>query len=171
MLNPHMEPFGPIFRLHRKPRDGFGGTLVQSSHLYWAEFLRETLGERVVSITNLPAILPYLDRNQDSDFERNDPISSFPKAVEARKAFAKLRGSQAGWYAWAAQHTTSSAERKEMTEAAELAFLQALILCPREELGASPIFKGYSRFLRNQGREGDARSIELIYSGSEADAN
>jgi len=93
MLNPHMEPCGPIFRLHREAREGLGKGLIQANHLYWTDFLQEIFGERVASITNLDAVLLYLDGNYDSDFQSGEAPSSLLKSVEARKAFAKLRGS------------------------------------------------------------------------------
>lgn len=42
--------------------------------------------------------------------------------------------------------------------------MQAIIICPKNELTTFPILKGYLEFLRSRGREKDVARIEQVFS-------
>jgi hypothetical protein len=66
--------------------------------------------------------------------------------------FSKLRSSQAGLYAWRAQHAADDAEKKRMNDAADFAFRQAWALCPHSP---ETVFR-YVNLLTTQDRRADA---------------
>jgi hypothetical protein len=85
--------------------------------------------------------------------------AAFARNEETQKAFSKLRSSIGGLYAWRAGHAASEAEKQRMTREADLAFRQALALCPYSPEAAYR----YVDLLIPQKRKADARLIAKTF--------
>jgi hypothetical protein len=107
----------------------------------------------------------------DKTYERKD-LSGFTGNVrflqdeDSQKIFSKLRSALAGVYAWRVGAVKSiptpgeylapeGAERQRMSDAADLAFRQALALCPY----SPEIVNRYCDYLLAQGRNKDASAV------------
>jgi hypothetical protein len=66
--------------------------------------------------------------------------------------FSKLRSSIAGLYAWRMNQAAAAVEKASMAHEADIAYRQALALCPY----SPDAVKGYSDFLKSLNRDSDA---------------
>ena len=76
----------------------------------------------------------------------------------ACRMFSKERANIADLYVWRMNHPTISEEKERMAEAADLAYRQALALCPYSSEAAA----GYESFLKSRNRDADATLVEAM---------
>jgi hypothetical protein len=130
-MYPYLEPHGLILKLERAPMDELPAEAVRKDHDYWKEYFGRLLGDWLGDETSVRAVCETAERiylRHDLGGFKGDP--SFVRSDDAQKSYSKLRSGIGGVYAWRWQNSSSAAERKRLLPAADLAFRQALALCP-----------------------------------------
>ena len=121
----------------------------------------ELIGDWITEETTVAAVCEFGEkvylRKDLTDF-KGDP--AFAQNEEARKTFAKLRSAIGGLYAWRAEQAQTPGEKQRLTTEADLAFRQALALCP--DLPEA-VFR-YVNLLLAQKRKADARLVAGTFS-------
>jgi hypothetical protein len=152
-MYPHLTPHGFILQLNRAPLESIKAGVIATNDAYWAERLRGMLGDWLRPETSVADVCAFAEKV----FGRRD-LAGFQgdaKYVDneyATKPFSKLRSAQGGLYAWRANNTKDGAEKKRMQRAADFAFRQAFVLCPRLP---EAVFR-YVNLLTQEGRIDDA---------------
>jgi hypothetical protein len=164
---PYLEPHGLIMKINRAPLAELSAETVQADQDYWQPRVQEMIGDWLRPETPLQTVIDFVDKT----YERKD-LSGFtgnPRFLQdedSQKIFSKLRSALAGVYAWRVGAVKSiptpgeyiapeGAERQRMSDAADLAFRQALALCPYSHETVSH----YVDFLVAQGRKKDAIAV------------
>jgi len=161
---PRLTPHGLIFQLNREPVGGLSEADVARDQALWKKLTDEMFGPWLDDQTSLKDICDYAQKyglGKNLDGFKGD--RAFAENAAARKTYSKLRSSQAGLYAWRADHAKDADERKRMYQAADLAFRQAYTLCP---YSPEAIYR-YINVLMNRQRMDDAvlimkTSVELV---------
>ncbi len=165
-MNPQLQPNGLIMRLNREPLARLDEAVVQKDLDYWKLLTTDALGDWLSQGTPLRDVFSFCEKvyiwKDFADFKGN---IAFVKNSEAQKTFSKLRSSIAGLYVWHAEHDQSLNDRLRMRESADLAFRQAIALCPY----SPEAVYGYTRFLTSLKRSGDALLIAEMGSGIDPD--
>lgn len=160
-MYPYLAPHGLILKLHREPLPELAAAVVARDRDYWRKYTGELIGDWITEETTVAAVCEFGEkvylRRDLTDF-KGDP--AFAQNEEARKTFAKLRSAIGGLYASRAEHSDSPAEKQRMTAEADLAFRQALALCP--DLPEA-VFR-YVNLLLAQKRKADARLVAGTFS-------
>jgi beta-lactamase regulating signal transducer with metallopeptidase domain len=164
---PHLEPYGLILKINRAALPELSAETVQRDQDYWQGRVQEMIGGWLRPETPLQTVLDFADkiygRKDLSGFTGNP---RFVQDEDSQKMFSKLRDSIAGVYAWrvgalkvvptsAENLAQPGAERQRMSSAADLAFRQAIALCPYSPEAVCR----YADFLVAQGRKEDAISV------------
>jgi hypothetical protein len=152
-MYPHLSPHGLILELHRKPLSGLREADVQKSHDYWKQLVGELIGDWITDKTSVREICSFCQKvylQKDLSGFKGD--AAFAGNKEAQKTFSKLRSSIGGLYAWRAGLARDHDEKDRMTGSAELAYKQALALCP---YSPEAVFR-YCNLLVSERRTGDA---------------
>ncbi len=164
---PYLEPHGLIMKINRAALPELSAETVQNDQDYWQPRVQEMIGDWLRPETPLQTVIDFAD----TTYERKD-LSGFtgnPRFLQdedSQKIFSKLRSAQAGVYAWrlgafnsiptpAEYVAPEGAERQRLSEAADLAFRQALALCPYSPEAVAR----YCDFLLAQGRKTDAGAV------------
>ncbi len=164
---PYLEPHGLIMKINRAPLTELSAETVQGDQDYWQPRVQEMIGNWLRPETPLQTVIDFVDKT----YERKN-LSGFtgnPRFVQdenSQKIFSKLRSALAGVYAWRVGAFKSiptpieylapeGAERQRMSDAADLAFRQALALCPYSQETDTR----YSDFLAAQGRKEDSIAV------------
>ncbi|MFO1514586.1 MAG: tetratricopeptide repeat protein [Verrucomicrobiota bacterium] len=155
-IYPHLSPHGLIFKLHGEPLAELSEAIVTTDRNYWAHYVKELLGDWLTPETSVKEICDFSDRV----FRRNDLSGlrgdrEFTQNKAAQKEFSKLRAAIGKLYAWRAEHASSPKEKERMLNEADLAFRQALALCPYSPEAVFP----YAQLLVNQQRRTEVRLI------------
>ena len=130
-MYPYLEPHGLIMKINRQPLSEMSDEIVQRDHDYWTKYIAPMVGDWLnpgASVEEVAAFAEKIYVKKDFNGFQGDP--RFIQSSDSQKMFSKLRSSIAGLYAWRAQHTTDTLEKKRMNDAADFAFRQAFALCP-----------------------------------------
>jgi beta-lactamase regulating signal transducer with metallopeptidase domain len=164
---PYLEPHGLIMKINRAALPELSAETVQSDQDYWQARVQEMIGGWLRPETPLQTVIDFVDRTYGrkdlSEFTGNP---RFVQDEDSQKMFSKLRSALAGVYAWRVGAVKSiptpseylapeGAERQRTSDAADLAFRQALALCPYSQEAVTR----YSDFLVAQGRKEDAIAV------------
>jgi beta-lactamase regulating signal transducer with metallopeptidase domain len=152
-MYPYLTPNGLIMKINRQPLKELSSDIIQQDHAYWANYLKPMLGDWLnadATVADVTAFVEKVYLRHDLDGFTGDP--QFAGDLWARKSYSKLRSSMGGVYNWRDQNAQSPQEKKEMTTAANFAFLQALAMCPE----SPEIIQRYVDFLLSENRQDDA---------------
>jgi hypothetical protein len=163
-LDSHLEPQGPIFKLHHAPLPNLSEATIAANRQYWNRFLTETLGHAAANAQTAEAACELVERiEMKGDRSGFDGDTSFVKEVAARRAFAMLRCQQARVYAERAKEPGDGADAKTLNHEAERAFREAWLLWPQPEVGLWPLGAPgtlYQDFLVEQGNQAAADRVQ-----------
>ncbi len=155
-MYPYLEPHGLIMKLNRQPPEQIPDDLVQKDGEYWTRFINGALGPWLTATTSVEVVCAFAQsvfaRHEQ---ERFQPDERFVRNSDACKTYSKLRGAQAGVYAWRTRNSKSPEEKQRMEDAADFAFRQAFALCPSN---AETLYR-YVSVLVEQKRFEDARRL------------
>jgi len=130
-MYPHLSPHGLILKVNREPLAELSEEIVSRDREYWNRYVKELAGDWLTPETSVEAVCEFGKKIcQRKDLSGFGGDAAFARNEAAQKAYAKLRSAIGGVYAWRAGHAHSPAEKERMTREAELAFKQALALCP-----------------------------------------
>ena len=158
-MYPHLEPHGLIFKINRQPAEELSDEIVQRDQAYWMKTIQPMIGDWLSNDTSVEEITDFAKKV----FLQHD-LTGFtgdPKFVEndyACRMFSKERANIADLYVWRMNHPAVSGEKERMAWAADLAYRQALALCPYSSEAA----KGYESFLKSRKRDAEAGLIEAM---------
>jgi hypothetical protein len=123
---PHLTPAGPIMKLNRALLD-IPVEAMEKDRQYWAGLCKEFLGLIVTEETTVGDIQRFVTRVElEKKLEGTDV--AFVGNEQMRRAFSKLRSSQAGLYAWRLAKPNKHPLLEIQTE---IAFKQAYALHPK----------------------------------------
>ncbi|MDB6121057.1 MAG: Regulatory protein BlaR1 [Pedosphaera sp.] len=155
-MYPYLSPHDLILELHHKPLTGLDEETLQRDYNYWKQFTGELIGDWITDKTSVKEVCDFADkvysREDRAGFKGN---TAFAKNDQSQKCFSKLRSSIASLYVWRMQHANGEPEKYRMRKAADLAFRQALALCP---YSPEAIYR-YSNFLVELKRPDEAIQI------------
>jgi hypothetical protein len=152
-MNPHLEPYGLIFRLNRKPLMDLPDGTVEQDHDYWTKAIAPMIGNWLKDTTSVQDVAAFADRVYlHQDFSNFTGDRTFVENAFSQRMFSKERGSIAGLYAWRAQHDTDPADKRSMATAADFAFRQSWALSP----DSPETVYGYVTLLIAEKRSADA---------------
>jgi outer membrane murein-binding lipoprotein Lpp len=152
----NLEPHGLIMKINRQPLADLSGVIVQTDTDYWAKQVSPMIGGWLSQDTTVAEVAAFAEKiyvKRNFSGFADDP--QFIQSDYAQKMFSKLRSSQAGLYAWRAQHAKNAAEKNRMNDAADFAFRQAWALCP---YSPEAVYR-YVNLLLNANRSADALLI------------
>ena len=155
-MYPHLEPHGLIMKINRQPLPALSEAVVSQDHDYWVKYVQPMIGDWLKSDTSVQEVATFAEKvfaKKDITGFTGDP--QFIQNAYSQMMFAKLRSSQAGLYAWRAQHATDASEKERMNDAADFAFRQAFALCP---YSIEAIFR-YVNLLLSENRLADAITV------------
>jgi len=155
-MYPHLEPHGLILKLNREPLTTLSDEIIERDRDYWMKYLAPVIGDWLrdgTSVGDVAAFVKKTFAKRDLGGFTGDP--RFVQSDDAQKMFSKLRSSQAGIYAWRAQHATGDADKQRMNDAADFACRQAWALCP---YSPEAVFR-YVNLLLGQKRFADALMV------------
>lgn len=167
---PHVEPYGFILRINRKPLSVLGVEAIQRDFQFWNQQTSQTIGVWLNENTTVTEVCDwietvFLQKNLNGFTGDVDFIGSGGNPIlldgiyGASAVFSKSRANIADVYAWRAANPRNESERQRMVAAADFAFRQALALGPAQ-LDAG---RGYFNFLWAQSRYDDAlRLIQTV---------
>jgi len=152
-MYPQLEPHGLIMKLNRQPLADLPDETIQRDHDFWAKQTAPMIGGWLNDDTSVREVAAFAQKTfGKKDFAGFTGDPRFIQNTYAHSMFSKLRSSQAGLYAWRAQHATDAVEKQRMNEAADFAFRQAWALCP---YSPEAVFR-YANLLTEQKRGADA---------------
>ncbi len=152
-MYPYLSPHGLIFQLHNEPITALNATDIEKDQDYWRRFTGALIGDWITDKTSTREICDFVDKVYlDKNLAGFKGDAGFIKNDQTQKTFSKLRSSQAGMYAWRAEHARDNYERNQARQAADLAFRQAYALCP---YSPEAIYR-YTNFLLEFKRPDDA---------------
>jgi hypothetical protein len=152
-MYPNLEPHGLIMKINRQPLANFSEEIVQTDIDYWTKYLTPMIGDWLKPETTVKEVADFAEKvyvKKDLGGFTGDP--QFVQNEYSCGMFSKLRNSQAGLYAWRAQHAADAGEKKRMSDAADLAFRQSWALCP---YSPEAVYR-YVNLLFSEGRTADA---------------
>src|SRR5262245_28145933 len=131
-MYPQLSPHGLILQLSPKPLPVLRAEQVRKDQDYWKQLTGEMIGDWLGEKTSIREICDFCGKVYVQKNLAGFPgDAGFTKNFEAQATFSKLRSSIAGVYAWRASHPADDDDKDRMTKAADLAYRQALALCPR----------------------------------------
>jgi len=155
----YLVPRGFICEISREPLADLSEDLVERDREFWTRYVSQLLGDWLTDETSVEEILDFAEKvylNKDLTGFKGDP--RFVKTARpwrevtdftgASTVFSKSRANIAGLYAWYAQTAASPGEKGRMIKEADLAFRQALALCPYQ----TDTVQRYLSFLSQQQR-------------------
>ncbi len=167
---PHLEPHGLILKINRSAAPELSAESVQRDQDCWQARVQQMIGGWLRPETPLQTVIDFAKKTygrRDLSGFTGDP--RFIHDEDSQRMFSKLRSAIAGVYAWRAGALDGiptpgeylappGAARERMAAAADLAFRQALALCP---YSPEAVYR-YSEFLVARGRRGDAKSLSMM---------
>ncbi len=130
-MYPQLSPHGLIMKLHPEPLTTLREAEVQKDFDYWKRFVGELIGDWITDKTSVKEVCDFNEKiclRKDLAGFKGD--AGFARNPDTQKTFSKLRCSIAGLYAWRANQSQDRDEKTRMRNAADLAYRQALALCP-----------------------------------------
>lgn len=165
-MYPYLAPNGLILKVERRPLPELAEDVIQRDTEFWKQYCGRLIGDWLEEETPVAKVaefaLKVYVRHDLSGF-KGDP--AFVRSDMARKAFSKLRSSQGGVYQWRFQNAKSPAERERMRRAADLAFRQALALCPDSP---EAVFRYCSLLVASDGLK---EALQVAYACLKMDPN
>jgi beta-lactamase regulating signal transducer with metallopeptidase domain len=158
-MYPYLEPHGLIMKINRQPLSEMSDATVQQDKDFWQPRVTQMIGGWLNDQTSVKDVTAFGEKvfvNHDLNGFTGDP--NFVQNDYAPKMFSKWRSSIAGLYAWRAENATSPDEKERMARAADLAFRQALALCPHSPEAVAR----YEDFLNKQHRDADAKLVQAL---------
>ena len=155
-MYPYLEPHGLIMKINRQPLPALSEAVVSQDHDYWATYVKPMIGDWLKADTSVEEVAAFAEKvfaKKDFNGFTGDP--RFIQNAYSQMMFSKLRSSQAGLYAWRAQHAADAPEKERMNEAADYAFRQAFALCP---YSPEAVFR-YVNLLLSEHRLADAITV------------
>jgi len=162
-MYPYLEPHGLIMKINRLPVPELPEDVLARDRDYWRKIIAETVGNMLddeTSVSDLVASVERVYARHDLQGFTGDP--AFIGNHYAKAMLSKLRTSIAAIYAWrlspnapAEYQPKTGAARQRLAQQADLAFRQALALCP---YSPEAVFR-YVGFLVDSHRIEDARLI------------
>ena len=156
-MYPYLEPHGLIFQINRQPLPELSDAIVQRDHDYWTKIIQPMIGDWLGDDTSVRAVTDFARKvflKHDFSGFTGDP--RFVQNDYSCKMFSKERASIANLYVWRMNHAANDGEKERMARAADLAFKQALALCPYNVEAV----KGYTDFLKSRTRDSDTALVE-----------
>ena len=152
-MYPHLTPHGLIMQLNRKPLESISVSDMDGDRDYWKKLFAEMFGGWLDEKTPVKDVCDFAEKyGLGKNLENFKGDQAFAGDADSRKCFSKLRSSQAGLFAWRAEHTKDADERDRMYRAADLAFRQAYVICP---YSPEALYRYINLFLQ-RGRTDDA---------------
>jgi tetratricopeptide (TPR) repeat protein len=155
-MYPYLSPHGLIFKLQPKPLTELRVETVQQDQDYWRRFTGELIGNWLTEKTTVKEVCDFGEKvylHKDLSGFKGD--AGFAGNDESQKCFSKLRSAIAGLYVWRGGQAKDEDEKIRMRQAADLAYRQALALCPYSPEAA---FR-YAQLLENLKRHDDALRV------------
>lgn len=160
-MYPYLAPHGLIMKLHREPLAELNEPLVTRDRECWRKYTGELIGDWITEETTVAAVCEFGERVYlRKDLAEFKGDAAYAQNEAAQKTFSKLRSSIGGLYAWRAEQAKSPAEKQPMLAEADLAFRQALALCP---YSPEAVFR-YVNLLLAQKRNADALFVAQMYA-------
>jgi hypothetical protein len=131
---------------------------AQADREFWQPRVQQMIGGWLKDDTSVAKVIAFGEKvylKHDLGGFTGDP--QFVQNNYASRSFSKWRSAIAGLYAWRAEHGAAG-EQRQMARAADLAFRQALALCPYSAEAAAR----YAAFLKQQHREADAKRVQAM---------
>jgi tetratricopeptide (TPR) repeat protein len=162
-MYPHLEPFGIIMKINRKPLQEMSEQMIARDHLFWSLYSDRLIGNWITYDTSIADVCKFAERTYvQHNYQgfKGDP--RFVRDNDGQKAFSKLRSSIGGVYAWRVDNASppGSAQQKAMVKEAEFALKQAYAFCPYSPealFRLSNLLLGMARYGEN--RIDDARLL------------
>ncbi|HVV00200.1 MAG TPA: tetratricopeptide repeat protein, partial [Verrucomicrobiae bacterium] len=132
-MYPHLEPFGVIMKINRKPLPELSEEVVKRDHTFWKQYSKRLTGDIIDYDTPIKDIAAFIEKTYlRHDFTGFTGDRKFVRDDQAQKAFSKLRSSIGGIYAWRINDPSNHnpATQQRMIREAEFAFKQAFAFCP-----------------------------------------
>ncbi|MCL5098620.1 MAG: DUF2723 domain-containing protein [Candidatus Omnitrophica bacterium] len=131
-MYPHLEPFGIIMKIDRKPLPEITDAMVKKDHDFWCNYSKRLIGNWITYDTPIKDICAFTERvYRRMDFRNFTGDPKFVRDNDAQKAFSKLRSAIGGLYAWRVNNAKpGSPEQQRMFKEADFAFRQAFAFCP-----------------------------------------
>jgi beta-lactamase regulating signal transducer with metallopeptidase domain len=158
-MYPYLEPHGLIFKINRQPLAELSDATVKQDREYWQPRMNQMIGGWLNEDTPVKMVTKFAEKiylRHDLGGFTGDP--RFVQNDWAPKMFSKFRSAIAGVYAWRAEHSDTAGEKQRLARAADLAFRQAVALCP---FSPEAVYR-YATFLTQQHREGDAKRVMAL---------
>lgn len=159
-MNPHLSPYGIIFKLNREPVESITGDMIETNQKFWMEYSKRLIGDWVKPETTIDEVCNFAVA-----FLSERDVSSYPvdpkyfRDSQAQKSFSKLRGAQARLFAWryrdARANGKPAEEQERLFAAAEFAYKQSFCYYP----GSPEAVQGLSSLLYENGRLEEAQKI------------
>ena len=157
-MYPYLSPYELILKLNRKPLDELSEETVKKDREFWLKQQKTMIGDWLKSETTVREVCDFARKVYGrKDFSNYNGDRGFITNDYATKMFSKTRSSIGGVYQWRANNPKSPAEKKRMTEEADLAFRQAFAFCP---ISPEAVFR-YVNLLLADGRIEDAQRIAM----------
>lgn len=155
-MYPRLSPHGMVMKVHREPLVEIPDADVQKDQAYWSEQMRPLVGNWLKPGTSLEEVCAFVKRiHVDRNLAGFEGDRKFLQSESLQKAYGKLRSAIGGAYAWRAAHAKDAKIQARMAAAAEVAFKQALALCPTSP---ESVFR-YANLLLGQKRNADALKL------------
>ena len=162
-MYPHLSPFGIIMKINREEVAAFSEETLQKDRLFWSQYMKRLIGDWINEDTTVEEVVDFATAvYQLGDLTAFGGDTKFVRDDWAQKAFSKLRSAIAGIYAWrlspqCPEHLRPKDAESEaqLMRAAELAFKQAVALCP---YSPEAVYR-YSNLLATTQRVDDAIAI------------
>jgi tetratricopeptide (TPR) repeat protein len=149
----HLEPYGIIMKINRKPLAEIDQATVTRDHEFWSRYSDRLIGNWITYDTPVKDICDFVVRvyeRRDYNGFKGDP--KFVRDDQAQKSFSKLRSSIGGIYSWRLARARTAPEQQRMLKEADFAFRQAFAFCP---YSPEAVFR-YVSLLASYGRFEDA---------------
>jgi hypothetical protein len=163
---PHLVPHHLILRLNREPVPQLTAEMVKQDQDFWNNYIAPLIGNWITEQTSVQEICAFAEKvffNKDLVGFKGDPkyvqngLNWRSRSQEggACAEFSELRSTIAEVYAWRKRQAKAAEEKERMVRAADLAFRQAMALCPYHP---GDVYR-YIVFLSEENRLDDALAV------------
>jgi hypothetical protein len=144
-MYPYETPFGIIMKINRQPLSELPQEVMDLDHKFWSDYSTRLCGNWITYDTSVKEICDFVERTYiHNNYKGYTGARSFVRDEDAKKAFSKLRSSQAGMYFWrcfprSPQNPNgcppeylqkSEAAQKALERETDFSFKQAFAFCP-----------------------------------------
>jgi tetratricopeptide (TPR) repeat protein len=172
-MYPYETPFGIIMKINRQPLSELPQDVMDLDHKFWSDYATRLCGNWITYDTKVQEICDFVERTYiHNNYKGYTGARSFVRDEDAKKAFSKLRSSQAGMYFWRCFPRSpgnpggcppeylqkSDAAQKALIRETDFAFKQAFAFCP---YSPEAVYR-YINFLMPLGRFDDAVLVAEI---------